>query len=161
MINVYHNIPANMRPFRRTGLPVTATKTYELRAPVSTHFRRATCAEMECQPHLHGWATTVLPGSDDEATLLRAVDGQIDGMRRRFAKHPEPGGFVRYIFPAGQACFAASRHVKTLDREPLYVVRGGDWRANTGLIRRHVHGDDWVDDFATNQDAVATRIERG
>jgi hypothetical protein len=153
MINVFHNIPASMRPFVRSGLPVTATKTYELRAPVRSHFRKATCKEIDCGAYLHGWATTVAPGGEDEALIRRAG--------RAFTVERTAEGWLRFMFSAGQPCFAASSHVVTLEREPLYLVRGGDWRANTGVIRRHVNGDDWVDDFATNQDRLATQIERG
>jgi hypothetical protein len=161
MVNVFYNIPSSMRPFVRSGLPVTATKTYELRAPVRSHFRKATCKEIDCPAYLYGWATTVLAGSDDESTVLKAASGVVDGLRRYWTRQPEAGGFVRYVFLAGQACFAASSHVVTLEREPLYVVRGGDWRADTGLIRQHTAGEFWVEDFAENQGRLATHIERG
>lgn len=152
-MGTFDNLPAGMRPFVRSGLPVTATKTYELRAPLTTHYRKATCAEVDCAAHQFGWATTVAAGSQDEALIRRAG--------RAFTVEAQPDGFLRFVFPAGQPCFAASRHVVPLEREPLYLVRGGDWRANTGVIRQHVDGDDWVDDFATNQDRIAEQIEKG
>jgi hypothetical protein len=129
-------------------------QTYALSAPRATHTRPASCAEVECPAHLHGWAVTVAPGSADE--------GAIRGSGRHFlSPEIQPGGFVRYVFPAGQACFRSSAHRVPLDRPALYVVRGGDWRANTGVIRRHANGDDWVDDFRTHQDRITTVVNRG
>lgn len=134
-------------------MPVQAYKTYELSAPLASHWRKATCAEVDCPHWTHGWATTVVTGSDDEALIRRA--------RRRFTAEHQADGFTRFMFEPGQPCFAASRHQLPLEREPLYVVRGGDWRANTGRVRTHTSGESWVDDFATHQDQLATRIERG
>ena len=39
-----------MRPVNRIlpALPVTAMKTYSIDAPMGTHFRAATCVEVEC-----------------------------------------------------------------------------------------------------------------
>lgn len=144
-----------MRPVNRPSaqLPVQAMKTYEIIAPISTHWRSATCVEVDCEPHQNGWATTVTVDSDDESILRKAAAGQIDGIERRFIKgQADLAGFVQYVFPAGQPCFKAATHRVPLEREPLHVVRGGDWRANTGTMRQHVRGEDWVDDFATHQD---------
>lgn len=63
-------------------------------------------------------------------------------------------------FSAGQECFGT--HTTSLEREPFYVVREGDFRGNprqTPTVRRNA--DDWVDDFATHQDRLATRLEQG
>jgi hypothetical protein len=151
------------QPFRlEPKLPVTAVKTYALAQPLASHWRRATCAEVACPHHLNGWATTVQEGSIEEATLGRAADGRIDGARRRYTRHPQGGGFVRYLFPPGQACFRAVTHRVPLEREPVYLVKGGDWRGNPrGEQRIHARGEHWVEDFATHQDALATRLGRG
>jgi hypothetical protein len=160
MRNPYANLPAAMQPF--ANVSPRLVKTYELRASLSTHWRLATCAEIDCQPHQHGWATTVTADSDDETTLLRTAAGTLDGHRRRFVKQPEAGGFVRYVFPSGQPCFEATAHRVPLEREPIYVVRGGDsWRRIGDFGRRHVRAVDWVDDFATHQSGVADRAARG
>jgi hypothetical protein len=143
-------------------MPAHLAKTYQIVAPRSTHTRPATCAEIDCQASLKGWATTVQEGSADEAAILQAAAGQIDGHRRSWRRLAEAGGFVRYVFASGQACFAASKHRISLEREPLHVVRDGDWRGNpSGRRRQHVRGADWVDDFATHQQNIADRIGRG
>ncbi len=139
--------------------PVQAYKTYQVAAPVRTHWRVATCAEVECEHYTHGWATTVLPGSSDEALVRgsgRHWRGEVQG-----GPKPDEHGMLRFVFPPGQPCFGAHRHRVPLGRDPFFVVRGGDWRANTGLIRRHTRGADWVDDFATHQDKLIAQQQRG
>ncbi len=135
-VNPFGNLPQDMQPFH--GVPAAAVKTYQLLAPL----------------HLHGWATTVAAGSDDEALIRRAG--------RHFTVEPVEGGFLRFLFPPGQACFKATMHRLPLEREPLYVVRGGDWRGNpTGYRRQHANGQDWVEDFGEHQQHIADKIERG
>lgn len=144
-----------MQPFRLDPAgPVQAYKTYRITAPLQTHWRKATCAEVDCPHHLNGWATTVFAGSDDEALIRRAG--------RHFTVEPAEGGMLRFLFPAGQACFRSSTHRLPLERPALCVVRGGDWRRHLGVIRDHgERADLWVEDFAENQDRIRTAIERG
>lgn len=137
------------------NLPAAAYQTYELAVPLPTHWRPATCAEIDCPAYLYGWATTVLPDSADEALIRRAG--------RHFTVERTPDGFLRFVFPAGQPCFAASAHRVQVEREPLYLVRGGDFRGNPRRIPTRVHADatDWVDDFGEHQLRIAESIERG
>lgn len=153
------------QPFRvAPNLPAGAMKTYQILAPPATHWRPATCAEIDCQPYRLGWASTVLPGSDMEATLLRAADGMVDGHRRRWSsRHRQEDGFVRYVFASGQLCFKAASHKVRQDRPEIFVVRDGDWRGNPRRTDpyRHRRAADWVDDFASHQQGLANRLERG
>jgi hypothetical protein len=50
-----------------------------------------------------------------------------------------------------------------LDRAPLYVVRDGDHRGNPRGTRDRLHQNpgNWVDDFATHQQAIADEIKKG
>jgi hypothetical protein len=135
-------------------MPTANYKTYTIARPTTTHWRPATCLEVDCQHYKHGWATTVMKGSEDEA-LIRTLG-------KRFLETNEPNGFVRLVFYPEQPCFRASAHRVPVEREPLYVVRGGDWRGNPrGEKRVHTRGADWVDDFATHQDKLATRLAQG
>lgn len=140
------------------ALPVTAVKSYAIRSPISTHTRAATCAEVECSGHVNGWVTTV-----DERTELGAKQAYYirHDSGRGFSEERTEKGWTAFTFPPGQRCFRTGTHRVSLERPALYVVRGGDWRANTGLIRQHVGPDDWVDDFGTHQDRIKTQIERG
>ena len=144
------------------ALPVGLVKTYGIRAPRSTHTRAGTCAEVDCEPHRNGWATTLLAGSDDVAFVERVCRGDVDGHRRQYTAEPVEGGFVRLTFPPGQVCFRVSSHRVPLERPPIFEVRGGDHRGNpVGDRRVHTRPEDWVDDFATHQDRLAGQIERG
>lgn len=147
-----------MQPFRiDPQLPVEAVKTYSVSAPIATHYRPASCAEVECPNMQHGWRTKIDPSTDLGAAQIRYIE-QESG--RRYTVEPDPDGLLVYTFAAGQKCFA--QHQISLEREPLYVVRGGDWRGNPrGEQTRHTNADDWVDDFANHQQTLADRLERG
>lgn len=139
-------------------LPVTAMKTYGLRAPLRSHWRKATCAEVDCESYRNGWMTTV--SNDSRAAYyIRKESG------RSFTETSLDGGRVIFTFGPGQTCFASDEHVVRLEREAFYVVREGDWRGNprphTAGNRTHVRAEDWVDDFATHQGRLADRLGRG
>ncbi len=124
------------------------TKTYQIVAPLATHFRPASCREIECRGYMNGWKTTVLPGTPEHAQVL--------ALRGRYAftgPVRNEDGTDTFTFPAGQECFRRSQHRVPLEREPLYVVR------TDGAVRRRER--DWVDDFATHQQALADHQRRG
>lgn len=136
--------------------PAHAYKTYSITSPVSTHFRTGSCEEAGCLAHRHGWQTTV-----DEATELgqRQAHYIRSSSGRRFAQERTEAGLTAFTFEAGQRCFAT--HKVPLERPELYVVRGGDWRANpTGEHRTHANAQDWVEDFGEHQDRIA-RVVNG
>lgn len=143
------------RPVNRWDplLPVTAMQTMQVAQPLATHWRKATCAEVDCPHHVHGWATTVLVGSGDEALVRRSG--------RRFVVTDADPGFVRFVFEPGQACFRAGQHQVPVGREPLYVARSGDWRGCPRRDTRQMRGADWLDKFRTDLDVVKTRMEQG
>lgn len=153
-----------MRPLNRyaPALPVQHMQTYRIASPVGTHTRPATCAEVGCTPYLQGWVTVVPASSPDPkaytADYVRAVAaGRVDHIRRHCTERAAEGGLVEFHFPAGQRCFSESKHRKSLDRPEIYLVRGGDWRGNTGLIRRHTRPEHWVEDMQTTLDKAGRR----
>jgi hypothetical protein len=111
------------------------------------------CKEAGCEQWAKGWETHI----DENTSLGR---GQAAYIRREsgrtFTEHRTVSGLTVFRFPSGQRCFAEHR-----TQPMLYVVQGGDWRQRRGLLRQHVNGDDWVDDFATHQDRVKTQLEKG
>lgn len=133
-------------------------KTYEIRAPKSTHFRPASCEEVECQAHARGWRTLVDVNTElgaRQAFYIRKTAG------RAYSEEAQPGGRVVFTFLAGQKCFR--EHVVPTDRPPLFIVREGDWRGNPRQIepRIHTRPEDWVDEFANHQSALAEQVKRG
>ena len=147
-----------MMPLNRPEplMGAAAYKTYEMRAPLSTHFRPATCAEVDCPHYLGGWRVRVENLTPD---LLHAA-------RNSGRKHVEQRvaeGETWLVFEAGQPCFRASQHRARVDRPPLYIVRDGDYRGNPRgtKARLHQRPQDWLEDFATHQQAIADEIEKG
>lgn len=135
-------------------LPPGAFKSFTILAPVSTHFRKATCEEVRCEHHEHGWATIVAADSP-QAHYIRYDSG------RKFTDELLPGGMVRFAFEAGQMCFKAADHKVRIDRPEIYLARAGDWRGTDGDTFRHSGSADWVDEFATLQDRWSRAVERG
>lgn len=140
------------------ALGAESMKTYRIVVPLSTHFRVATCAEVNCPNYLYGWKTTC----DLNTDLGQA---QIDWIKtssgRRFTSYREESGLVVFTFEAGQDCF--EQHQLRLDKPEIYAVSDGDWRGNPrGTdVFKHANADDWVDDFANHQQKIADRIYRG
>jgi len=144
-----------MRPVNRIEpqLPVQAMKTYAVVAPKLTV--PATCAEVSCPHYINGWRLRIdgLP-----ADMVHAATHS----GRSFEQLDVAEGETWLVFEAGQPCFRAAAHQRPITTGPdQFGVVAGDWRGSLGLIRKHTKAEDWVDDFATHQDALATRLEQG
>lgn len=137
-------------------MPAQNYKTYAVVSPLGSHFRPATCAEADCPHYLNGWRTRIENLTPD---LLHAA--KTSG--RRYTVQQITEGETYLVFSAGQPCFAASAHRVRIDRPPLYVVRDGDWRGNPRRTKARVHHNpaNWLEDFATHQQAIADEIEKG
>jgi hypothetical protein len=137
--------------------PAHAYKTYAVVSPLRSHFRPATCEEVSCPHYLNGWRTRVegLP-----ADMLHAA--RTSG--RKYQEQQVTANETWLVFDAGQPCFRASDHrIRVSDRPPLYVVRDGDHRGNPRGTKDRVHHNpgNWLDDFATHQQAISNAIEKG
>lgn len=137
--------------------PPGAYKTYQIVSPLNTHARPASCAEVECGPYLRGWTTHVPPGATDLADLI--LSGTHGRHFTEITENPAEGR--SFLFGPGQMCFAAETHQVSLERPAFFRVKGGDWRRDEGVIRKHVNAADWVEDFAEHQDKVASVVNRG
>lgn len=133
-----------------------AYKTYGIRAPLATHWKPATCEQVDCPAHAHGWRVRVegLP-----AELLHAA--RTAGRRYRELEVAADEHYL--VFEAGQPCFKAAEHRVRVERPELYVVQDGDRRSDPRAASRTVHSgpDAWVDDFATHQDKLADAANKG
>lgn len=136
------------------ALPVQSYKTYGIKAPIATHHRKATCREVNCSAYANGWRTVIDVSTDlgsKQANYIRLHSG-------RSFTWSQTESVVEFTFPAGQNCFA--EHTVPLEREPIFLTRGGDWRAQTSEANV-MRGEDWLDDCMNNQDKLKTIIERG
>jgi hypothetical protein len=132
-----------------------AYKTFEVRQPVDTHFRKATCADVDCPNYLNGWRVRV-EGLTPEALHTAKTCG------RKFVELSAAAGETWLMFEAGQPCFRTTEHRVLLDRPQIFIARGGDFRGNPRGDRRvHANADDWVDEFANHQQVLADRLKEG
>ena len=133
-----------------------AYKTYALFQPKKTHTRVATCQEVECDAYANGWKTIVDVSTklgQKQANYIRLHSG------RSFSVTYQTATLIHFVFKPGQKCFR--EHRVSLQREPIFKIKGGDWRGNPLSVPTHiVKPQSWVDDFGENQQNVARRIER-
>ena len=81
-----------------------------------------------------------------QAHYIRRLSGRI------FTEGPRDV-MTLFTFPPGEECFR--EHTVRLDREEVYVVRGGDWRGNPRKEHRtHDTADNWVEDFSEHQQTI-------
>lgn len=138
------------------ALPAKAMKTYSVVRPgTPSYWRPASCEEIGCEQARDGWQVPVAAVTEQHYRDLLAGGW-------RWTRVDLPGG--GYLdFPGGQRCLAFSQHRIAVEREPLYVVRDGDWRGNPRGTRPRYHrsGRDWVDDFGEHQATLADRLAQG
>lgn len=146
------------QPFRLpSALPVGAMKTYQIAAPLGTHWNVVTCADADCDAHRLGWKSLI-----DERTALGQRQAHYIRREsgRKFTEERQGDGLTAFSFEPGQKCFA--EHKGRNMRPERFVERGGDHRGNpTGQRREHKRPDDWVESFEENQDRLKTIAERG
>lgn len=146
------------RPMNRIqpAMPAGAYKTYQIAAPLSTHFRPATCAEVNCPDYLNGWRVRWEPLTP-ELRHAATTSG------RRYRLEVVSASESWLLFEAGQPCFRAAEHRIRLERPELFIVRGGDHRGDpTGIpARRHTRPEHWVEDFAEHQQGLARTQQKG
>lgn len=121
--------------------------------PPETHFRPASCAEVDCEHYLNGWRVRV-EGLPPELVHTARTSG------RRFEELQVAEGETYLMFEAGQPCFKAATHRTNVGRTPLYVV---DTPQDNGRIhrRRHSSSESWTDDFHSHTDAILGAINKG
>jgi len=138
------------------AMPAQMYTSYQIVAPISTHFRPATCEEVGCSHYRDGWQIRV-EGLSPQMLHTATQSG------RRFRRVPVAEGETWLLFEAGQPCFKASTHKTRLDRQEFYYRRPGDWRGNPTGERPYLHQrpENWVEDFAEHQDKIITAINQG
>lgn len=132
--------------------PVQAYRTYGIAAPVSTHWRKATCEEVDCVNYLNGWKT-ILPVGSDLIAVLRSSG-------RRYTEEVV-GDLIEFIFPSGQKCFQAESHRLRGFAQEIFYTRGGDWRGATTAVEQINDPAEWVERFQENQVRIIEAQERG
>jgi hypothetical protein len=146
-------------PVRR----VDQMKTYGLSAPQATHYRRASCREVECVNYANGWRSgfdVTDPVKANAARLIRLHSGRLFTVEEIRGGPLNTVQMVIFTFGPGQECF--QQHSVPLEREPVLYVRDGDWRGNdTGFKHVFKSNTDWVDDFGAHQEMIKGAFEQG
>lgn len=133
----------------RSIQPAMGPENYQTYAIVGKR-RRARCDEVGCPRHELGWLTVV-----DEATELgqrRAV--YIRRLAERRFRERREGGLTHFEFYPGQQCF--EQHYVSLEVDPLFLRRGGDFRGDPrgeGTFQHKTY-DDWANDFGSHQEKL-------
>lgn len=177
-----------MRGQQINRLPVAGRQqdyqTYQVFAPIRSHWRAATCDEVGCPTvrgarceevgcarYETGWRTVLPTTSTDLLTLAR-------GSGRKYIEKPPQAGLIEFVFPAGQQCFDSmvvhraaggpcrERHMVQLDRPGIFVVRRGQ-RADKAPPPSGRFGmtftrpELWAEHFAEHQQKLADQHNQG
>lgn len=138
-------------------LPRLATfnyRTFRISSPIKTHFRKATCAEVNCEAYINGWS---LPKAnlDPQMLYLATHSG-------KSYKEYDLNGTIYLVYSAGQTCFNAAKHVISLQRPEFYFAGRGDYRSfSPRRSHKYERSDQWLDDFATHQARNKQLVDRG
>ncbi len=100
------------------------------------------CAEAECQNHLHGFKV-VLDEGDRMGRIRATYVRQSD--RRYTEGFDADTELTVFTFPPGETCFASHYTV------PAYVVDNV----------RHTKADFWIEDFSEHQDRIERSLNNG
>ena len=129
---------------------IQPTDKYQVTWPKNTHFRRATCQEVDCDQFLKGWVTIKIQIDSTEDCYIRN-----DKTRKSVGVRMEDNT-MSYFFEAGQPCFRS--HRATSKKPPLLTVNQPG-RESARLIRANMDFDEWTDRF-NEQSYRSTRRNR-
>ncbi len=130
-------------------IPGNMHQTFQILAPISTHYRQATCEEIECDAWRNGWKT-IVPMNSEAAQYIRSGTSG-----RRYSEVTRIDSTMReFIFEPGQKCFAADKHRVPLEREPIFIKRVG---ASGRML--HANAEDWRDDMSEQLDRIKEQRE--
>ncbi len=120
--------------------------------------RKASCEEVECAMYAAGWKMVIDLGTDlgqKQAHYIKHQSG------RSYKVEKNVDGVVTLIFAANQPCF--NEHTVATDLPEVFLVKGGDRRGNPLRTPTRVHKkpEFWLEEFAENQDRIATAREKG
>jgi hypothetical protein len=120
---------------------------YSINRPLPTHWRPATCAEVNCPHYLHGFQTVV----DEHTTLGQAQANYIRHDRTRQHKETRrPDGLTVFSFEPGQRGFAPHcDHKLPLEITPLFEQRAG------GIALARLPFPEWADQFNDHMERAA------
>lgn len=143
-------------------------KTWQITAPVKTHFRDASCSEVNCpgpepcEKCRDGWKSIIDESSElgsRQAMYIRKHSG------RTYKEQRTAEGLTVFTFEPHQRCFGTHpehEHKVRLDRPFNHFIKDGDYRGNPyGTRPQAVHYTEWQERFEEHQDKLATEHSKG
>lgn len=108
-------------------LPVTAMQTHQALAPLETHWRKATCEEVDCLAWREGYGIPLKSLDDEDLGLIRQF---VQTYKLECVKIEIADGEFHLWFEAGQRCLRADTHRLRNDDPYIFLTRDGDHRGN-------------------------------
>ena len=142
------------------AFPAHAYKTYAFARPLKTHWHKASCEDVDCTAYLNGWVTRI----DESTELGRAQAHYLRHDRSRsHAEQKTPDGITEFMFGPGQRCFKSADHKLPIGRDPVFLVKGGDYRGNPRNTPTRIcrNAGQWIEDFDEHQHLLLDAIQRG
>lgn len=134
-------------------LAASSYVTYAVQTPLEMpgFWRKGTCEEVDCPRWLQGWVSRI-----DETTELGQAQAHYirHDKSRKHIESRTADGLTEFRYPPGQTCFRADEHRVRADRPPIYLKRGGDWRAVTSPTQI-LTPETWLESFAEHQDRLS------
>lgn len=137
---------------------------FNIQSPLATHWREATCEEVDCEPYRTGWRIRFDTLPKDDQDYLVQYCAKTGRHFTRFTTDFDPDTQQFYnppatflVFEAGQACFRARHHRVPVGRPELY-------RTINDLSERtitHTSPQSWVDDCGEHVEKLADERKRG
>ena len=119
---------------------IQRTSQYQVTWPKESHWRRATCDEVDCPRYLLGWTTTVEADSP-QYDFVRA------DKERHYRAEVTGDGLITLHYPAGQRCFG-SNHWAKIDPERGPWLTKNLWGLEAGRVEHNaMEPARWVDEF--------------
>lgn len=122
-------------------------QNFAIAQPLATHFRQATCKEIECAAYVEGWQT-IVPDASPQANYIR------NRSERTYTERYGDNGMVEFTFPPGQMCFNSWAHRVPNGRPEIFI------HESLGNRRVHTRGIDWVEHVHDEIDPVIDAIKR-
>lgn len=125
---------------------MTKPQLFTVTTPPSTHWRLASCEEVDCEKWRNGYVAVVTEPNPDEIDALVRTVRQTG---REFREERTEVG-VKLHFPPGTKCPRWQEHRVRVDREPLFIH---GYRGQSGQGRM-VGENEWHERFAETLDEL-------
>jgi hypothetical protein len=132
--------------------PINLMQKFRIARPKKTHWRNATCSEVNCKPYQKGFRTIV--GKDTQQAAYIRGHLKIGGFTcgRPYQEQITADGMAIFTFPAGTECF---------DSHPVQVGRGDIFIKQTVERKSVLEPDQFIWLMNENHYAIKKALKEG